>query len=124
LALKESNDIGEKGAIAPVANADATAPAELDLDRRIVMWSGGIDHGDGEEGGRRGSGWFSPTIAFANEPPPRVEGGLIEPVLEAVVADGQAATILLGQVPPPELLALGATLMLRHGRSPEGKPPG
>jgi hypothetical protein len=122
--LEECQDIGEKGAIASVAKTDATAPAELDLDRRIVMWGGGIDHGDGEEGGRRGSGWFSPTIAFGDDAPPRVEGGLIEPVIGAVVADGQAAEILLGKVPPPELLKLEIALMSRHGRSPEGKPPG
>jgi hypothetical protein len=124
LALQECENIGKKGAIAAIANADAAASAEPDIDRWIIVSSGGIDHGDREEGGCRMSGRRGLTIAFGDDPPPRVEGRLVDRVVEAVVADGQAADILLGKVPPPELFEIDATLSSRHGRSPKGKPPG
>jgi hypothetical protein len=124
LALKECENIGEKGAIAAVANADAAAIDQMDFDRWIIASSGGIDHDDGEEGGCRMSGRRGQTIAFGDDPPPRVKGRLVERVFEAVVADGQAAAMLLGKVPPPELFEIDTTLSSRHGRSPKGKPPG
>jgi hypothetical protein len=124
LALKECENIGEKRAIAAVANADASAIDQLDFDRWIIASSGGIDHGDGEEGGCRLSSRRGLTIAFGNDPPPRVKGRLVDRVFDAIIADGQAADILLGMVPPPELFEIGATLSSRHRRSPKGKPPG
>ena len=107
---------GEEVAGEEVAGEEvAAAPPEPDLDgRKVVGPDWGIDHGDGEEGRRCGSGWGGLAIALANGPPPRIEGGLAEPVLEAVAADSQPAGGLADDVLPPELLTNGIRLKSRH----------